>query len=89
MREWLYVLWLVAGEKRGMSAKSIQNALGVGSYKTAWFALHKDQAGDDEDESRLLSGIVEVDETYVGRVASDTRGRGTKKTKRRRTRLRR
>lgn len=79
MRQWLYVLWLVAGEKRGVSAKSIQNALGLGSYKTAWLALHKIRRAMTKTSPDLLSGVVEVDETYIGGVASGTRGRGTKK----------
>ena len=40
-QQWLYLIWLVAGEKRGVSAKSVQTSLGLGSYKTAWLALHK------------------------------------------------
>jgi len=79
MRQWLYVLWLVAGEKRGVSAKSIQNALGLGSYKTAWFALHKIRRAMTKTSPDLLSGVVEVDETYIGGVAPGTRGRGTTK----------
>ncbi len=79
MRQWLYALWLVAGEKRGVSAKSIQNALGLGSYKTAWFALHKIRRAMTKTSPDLLSGVVEVDETYIGGVSPGARGRGTKK----------
>lgn len=79
MRQWLYALWLVAGEKRGVSAKSIQNALGLGNYKTAWFALHKIRRAMTKTSPNLLSGVVEVDETYIGGVSPGTRGRGTKK----------
>jgi transposase-like protein len=79
MRQWLYVLWLVAGEKRGVSAKSIQNALGLGSYKTAWFALHKIRRAMTRTSPDKLSCVVEVDESYVGGVSPGTPGRSTKK----------
>jgi transposase-like protein len=79
LREWLYVLWLVAGEKRGVSAKSVQNAIGVGSYKTAWLALHKVRLAMTRTSPDRLSGVVEVDESYIGGVSQGTRGRGTRK----------
>lgn len=79
MRQWLYVIWLLAGEKRGVSAKSVQNALGVGSYKTAWLALHKVRLAMTRTSPDKLSGVVEVDESYIGGVSPGTRGRGTKK----------
>jgi transposase-like protein len=79
MRQWLYAIWLVAGEKRGVSAKSIQNALGLGSYKTAWFALHKIRRAMTKTSPDLLSGVVEVDESYIGGVSPGKRGRGTDK----------
>jgi transposase-like protein len=79
MRQWLYAIWLVAGEKRGVSAKSIQNALGLGSYKTAWFALHKIRRAMTKTSPDKLKGVVEVDESYIGGVSPGTRGRGTKK----------
>jgi transposase-like protein len=79
LRDWLYAVWLVAGEKRGVSAKSLQNALGLGSYQTAWLALHKIRLAMTKTSPDLLSGIVEVDESYVGGVSPGKRGRGTDK----------
>ena len=73
------MLWLVAGEKRGVSAKSVQNALGIGSYKTAWLALHKVRLAMTRTSPDKLKGVVEVDESYIGGVSPGTRGRGTKK----------
>lgn len=73
------MIWLVAGEKRGVSAKSVQSALGIGSYRTAWLALHKVRLAMTRTSPDRLSGVVEVDESYVGGVSAGTRGRGTKK----------
>jgi transposase-like protein len=79
LRQWLYALWLVAGEKRGVSAKSIQTALGLGSYQTAWIVLHKIRRAMTKTSPDLLSGVVEVDESYIGGVSPGKRGRGTDK----------
>lgn len=79
MRQWLYAVWLVAGEKRGVSAKSLQNALGLGSYQAAWLALHKIRLAMTKTSPDLLSGVVEVDESYIGGVSPGKRGRGTDK----------
>ena len=39
--------------------------LGV-TYKTAWFLCHRIRASMHDADQRKLSGVVEVDETYVG-----------------------
>jgi transposase-like protein len=76
-QQWLYLIWLVAGEKRGVSAKSVQTALGLGSYKTAWLALHKIQLAMTRTSPDLLNGVVEVDESYIGGISvGGKRGRG-------------
>jgi transposase-like protein len=80
LREWLYILWLVAGEKRGVSAKSVQNSLGIASYKTAWLALHKVRLAMGKTSPDRLHGVVEVDESFIGGVAvGGKRGRGASK----------
>ncbi len=49
-----------------MSAHQLHRMLGV-TYKTAWFMFHRiREAMSDPGFSAKLSGIVEVDETYVG-----------------------
>lgn len=79
LRQWLYAVWLVAGEKRGVSAKSLQNALGLVSYEAAWLALHKIRLAMTKTSPDLLSGVVEVDESYIGGVSPGKRGRDTDK----------
>ena len=34
-------VWFVTSSKNGVSAKGLQDALGFGSYETAWAWLHK------------------------------------------------
>jgi len=66
--------WLLCGQKTGVSAKTLQRDLSVG-YKTAWLMLQKLRQATVRAERSLLSGSVEVDETYVGGEESGVGGR--------------
>jgi transposase-like protein len=64
--KWFLTTCLLCESKKGMSACQIQRSLGV-SYKTAWYLCHRIRAAMREVLPRpKLTGIVEVDETYVG-----------------------
>jgi len=41
LSKWLQAIWYVTEESGGVSALSLQRALGLGSYETAWAMLHK------------------------------------------------
>jgi transposase-like protein len=64
MRTWFTALYLVAASSKGISSVKLAEHLGIGQ-KTAWFLSQRIRRMM-EDESGLLSGIVEVDETYLG-----------------------
>jgi len=66
LRSWFHAMWLVTSQKQGASALGIQRVLGLGSYQTAWTWLHKLRRAMVRPGRQLLSGRVEVDETYVG-----------------------
>ncbi|MGM0930700.1 MAG: IS1595 family transposase [Actinomycetota bacterium] len=51
-----------------MSALGLQRVLGLGSYETAWVWMHKLRRAMVRPEREMLSGLVEVDESFVGRV---------------------
>ena len=53
-------------QKHGVSALGLQRALGLGSYQTAWAMLHRYRAAMVRPGRERLSGLVEVDETFVG-----------------------
>ena len=38
---WFAAVWFVTSSKNGVSAQGLQDALGFGSYETAWAWLHK------------------------------------------------
>lgn len=87
LNKWLLAFYLLCASKKGMSAKQLQRMLKV-QYKTAWFMCHRIRWAMAEPEaSRLLSGVVEADETYVGgkernrkrRDKQKKTGRGTNK----------
>jgi hypothetical protein len=44
----------------------LKRILGLGSYQTAWSWLHKMRRAMVLPGRRPLSGIVEVDETFIG-----------------------
>jgi transposase-like protein len=69
-------MWMIVSQKNGVSALSLQQNLGLGSYQTAWLWLHKLRTAMVRPGRDKLSGTVEVDETLVGGRVSGKRGRG-------------
>lgn len=67
LRKWLIAWYLLCSCKKGISALQIQRQLELGSYRTAWFMMHRIRYALRQPEfSDKLGGTVEVDETYVG-----------------------
>jgi transposase-like protein len=62
--KWLPAIWLVANSKNGISSHELGRSLGI-TQKSAWFVLHRVRLAM-QTESFLLSGEVEVDETFIG-----------------------
>jgi transposase-like protein len=73
---WFLATLLLCEAKKGMSACQIQRSLGIKTYKTAWYLCHRIRAAMTEVNRPKLTGIVEMDETYVGGRAHGKRGRG-------------
>jgi transposase-like protein len=72
---WFAASWYVVNQKQGVSALGLQRVLGLGSYETAWAWLHKLRRAMVLPGRELLSGAVEVDETYVGARHTSVGGR--------------
>lgn len=72
---WFRAMWYVTSQKNGASALGIQRVLGLGSYETAWAWLHKLRRAMVRPGRERLSGLVEVDETYMGGLEEGHRGR--------------
>lgn len=75
LRMWFHAIWQVVSEKNGASAMSVKQALGLRSYATAWTWLHKLRRAMVRPGRDRLSGLVEVDESYVGGLESGVYGR--------------
>lgn len=77
---WFWAIWLVATDKRGISAVQLENTLGI-SYESACHLLDCIRAAiGQRDAQYLLSGIIEMDDGYVGGPChGGKRGRGREK----------
>lgn len=64
LKDWFYVIYLMVSTRNGVSSKEVERQIGV-TYKCALRMTHHIRmlmANKDE----ILSGIVEIDETYIG-----------------------
>jgi transposase-like protein len=66
LRKWLIAWYLLCSSKKGISSLQLQRILGLGSYRTALFMTHRIRYALQDPKVKKLSGIVEVDETYIG-----------------------
>ena len=66
LRSWFAAVWYITNQKQGVSALGLQRVLGLGSYQTAWAMLHRLRQAMVRPGRERLSGVVEVDESYVG-----------------------
>ncbi|QDZ01109.1 IS1595 family transposase [Nitratireductor mangrovi] len=91
LNKWVLASHLMASSKKGMSAHQLWRMLGFGSYRTAWFMMHRIREAmmEKTDTSGPIGGegkTVEVDETYFGpkdRITTRTiRGKPGHKSKR-------
>ena len=76
LRLWFQALWYVVCQKQGVSALGLKGILGLGSYKTAWEWLHKLRRAMVRPGRDRLSGLVEVDEIFIGGPRPGKPGRG-------------
>ena len=83
--KWLAAIWMISSAKNGVSSYEIARAIGV-TQKSAWFMLHRIRLALQSGDFNGMSGVVEVDETFVGGKARNmhkskrkevVRGRGT------------
>lgn len=63
-RKWLFAAYLVLTARKGISSYQLSKELAV-QQRTAWYMMHRLRTAC-ETQSVLLSGLVEIDETYVG-----------------------
>ncbi len=63
--KWLCAMWMLSNCKNGVSSCEIARSIKV-TQKSAWFMLQRLRLALQGDDGGMLSGHVEVDETYIG-----------------------
>ena len=74
LNKWFMALAIVVDAKKGISANQLKQHLGIGSYRTAWYMTHRIRKAMS-DGTGLLSGTVEIDETWIGGKSKRRDGR--------------
>jgi hypothetical protein len=69
LKTWFHAMFIMTASKNGVAAKEIERQTGV-TYKTAWRMAHQIRKLMSQSDG-LLSGVVEVDETFIGGKAGN------------------
>lgn len=69
--KWFLAVYMIVESKKAVSANQVKRMIEV-SYKTAWYLCHRIREALLQPNA-LLTGVVEIDETFVG---PRTRGQG-------------
>ena len=65
LNKWFMAIYLGTAHKKGISSYQLAKDIGV-AQKSAWFMLHRIRQLMSPQEDVKLSGVVEVDEVYIG-----------------------
>ena len=65
--KWLMAIFIICSSKKSISANQLSRMLNI-TYKAAWFMAHRLRfaVSPEMPLQKLLTGVVEVDETFVG-----------------------
>lgn len=64
LHKWMYAIYILQTARKGISSLQLSKELGI-TQKSAWFMLHRLREACSVQAVKL-TGIVEVDETYLG-----------------------
>jgi hypothetical protein len=77
LRTWFLAIFLISRAKTGLSSLALKRQLGT-SYRTTWLIHHKVMATMAQRDSELpLTGLVQVDDAYLGGERPGVVGRGS------------
>jgi predicted RNA-binding Zn-ribbon protein involved in translation (DUF1610 family)/transposase-like protein len=66
LTHWFFAMYLMTSTRHGVAAKELQRQIGC-TYKTAWRMAHElRKLMAQADHKGMLSGFVEIDETFIG-----------------------
>ena len=77
LRVWFQTMWYMVAQKQGVSAFGLAKSLGIKRVTTIWNMMQKIRGVMVKTSLDLLSGLVEIDEVFLGGVRQGKRGRGT------------
>ena len=66
LTKWFMAIHMLMDAKKSISALQLQRHLGISSYQTVWHMAHRIRKAMVGNESANLTGIVEMDESYIG-----------------------
>lgn len=78
---WFEAIFVITAHKKGISSHQLAKDIGC-SQKTAWFILHRVREMLREKSPELLSGTVQIDETFIGGKDSNKHESKIERTKR-------
>ena len=69
LHKWVYTMYLLVTARKGISSLQLAKEIGI-TQKSAWFMLHRlrEACGSKFEK---LTGIIEIDETYVGGIEAN------------------
>jgi len=69
LHKWVYAMYLLVTARKGISSMQLAKQIGI-TQKSAWFVLHRLREACGKDLKKL-SGLIEIDETYVGGIEAN------------------
>ena len=76
LHKWLQAIYLMCSSKKGISSNQLGRTLGI-QVRSAWFLSHRIREAMRSGSLAPMSGIVEVDETFIGQKKGVPKRRGT------------
>ena len=70
VRTWLLAIHLTLTARKGVSALQMHRHLGV-TYPTAWFLDHRIREAMKQNKTPVMTGIIQIDETWIGGKAKN------------------
>jgi len=65
LHKWIYAMYLISTARKGISSLQLSKELGI-KQPSAWFLLQRIRRACGNMTDKILSGITEIDETYLG-----------------------
>jgi transposase-like protein len=75
LHKWLQAVYLMCSSKKGISSNQLGRTLGI-QVRSAWFLSHRIREAMRSGSLAPMAGIVEADETFIGRKKGEPKRRG-------------